>query len=66
MNGQQVDTKQVSEKTVLFNGGNAPPGTKHVDPAEENVDKAFRSVSGAIPVYGYSEVHLAPGSTQSR
>ncbi|KAI8526680.1 hypothetical protein RHMOL_Rhmol12G0014400 [Rhododendron molle] len=60
-NKQQVDTKQVfEEKTESCSDNvNAPPRTKHVDPSEENVDKACLSVSRAIPVSGESVVCLA-------
>ncbi|KAG5520431.1 hypothetical protein RHGRI_033125 [Rhododendron griersonianum] len=58
---QQVDTKQVFEEKTesCSDNGNAPPRTKHVDPSEENVDKACLSVSRAIPVSGESVVCLA-------
>lgn len=61
MNRQQVDTKQVFEEKTesCSDNGNTPPRTKHVDPSEENVDKACLSVSRAIPVSGESVVHLA-------
>ncbi|XP_029125790.1 uncharacterized protein LOC114915337 [Cajanus cajan] len=41
---QHIDTTQVFEKTESCSD------TKHVDPTEENVDKACLSVSRAIPV----------------
>ncbi|KAG5520434.1 hypothetical protein RHGRI_033125 [Rhododendron griersonianum] len=58
---QQVDTKQVFEEKTesCSDNSNAPPRTKHVDPSEENVDKACLSVSRAIPVSGESVVCLA-------
>ncbi|XP_019461377.1 PREDICTED: switch-associated protein 70 [Lupinus angustifolius] len=48
---QQIDTSQVFEKTESCSD------TKHVDPTEENVDKACLSVSREIPAE--SVVHMA-------
>ncbi|KAJ1379660.1 putative switch-associated protein 70-like, partial [Sesbania bispinosa] len=50
---QHIDTTQVIEKTESCSD------TKHVDPTEENVDKACLSVSRAIPVPAESVVHMA-------
>ncbi|XAR52807.1 hypothetical protein NMG60_11021083 [Bertholletia excelsa] len=48
---RQVDTKQVSEEETKSCSGtdNSPSLTKHVDPSEENVDKAVLTVSRSIP-----------------
>ncbi|XP_027171139.1 switch-associated protein 70 [Coffea eugenioides] len=57
---QQVDTKQVfEEKSESCSDSSNVPLTKHVDPSEENVDKACLSVSRAIPMNRESIVHLA-------
>ncbi|PSS16413.1 Switch-associated protein like [Actinidia chinensis var. chinensis] len=60
---QQVDTKQVFEEKIesCSDNGNTVPRTKHVDPSDDNVDKACLSVSRAIPVSGESVVHLVAG-----
>ncbi|TKY57196.1 Switch-associated protein 70 [Spatholobus suberectus] len=50
---QHIDTTQVFEKTESCSD------TKHVDPTEENVDKACLSVSRAIPVPAENVVHMA-------
>lgn len=50
---QHIDTTQVVEKTESCSD------TKHVDPTEENVDKACLSVSRAIPIPAESVVHMA-------
>lgn len=48
---QQIDTKQVFEKTESCSDINGiRPLTKHVDSSDENVDKACLSVSKAVPV----------------
>ncbi|CAL5335417.1 unnamed protein product [Camellia sinensis] len=44
---QQIDTKQVFEAESCSDTGNTQPLTKHVDPSDENVDKACLSVSRA-------------------
>ncbi|KAI8011135.1 Switch-associated protein 70 [Camellia lanceoleosa] len=44
---QQIDTKQVFEAESCSDTGNTLPLTKHVDPSDENVDKACLSVSRA-------------------
>ncbi|GMP51884.1 hypothetical protein CsSME_00017938 [Camellia sinensis var. sinensis] len=44
---QQIDTKQVFEAESCSDMGNTQPLTKHVDPSDENVDKACLSVSRA-------------------
>uniref|UniRef100_A0A5B7BQL6 Putative switch-associated protein 70 n=1 Tax=Davidia involucrata TaxID=16924 RepID=A0A5B7BQL6_DAVIN len=58
---QQVDTKQVfEEKTESCSDiANTLPLTKHVDPSDDDVDKACLSVSRAVPVSGENVVHLA-------
>ncbi|KAK2991740.1 hypothetical protein RJ640_002560, partial [Escallonia rubra] len=60
LNRQQGDTKQVFEEKAesCSNNGNTQPLTKHVDPSEENVDKACLSISRATPTSGESVVHL--------
>nr|GMC79013.1 switch-associated protein 70 [Ipomoea batatas] len=64
---QQVDdAKQVFEEKTESCSSNANnlPETKHMDPSEENVDKACLSVSKAIePVPTESVVHLAVDQT---
>ncbi|GAV59990.1 PH domain-containing protein [Cephalotus follicularis] len=55
---QQIDTKQIFEKTESSDIGNTPL-TKHVDLSDENVDKACLSVSRAVPVSGESVVDMA-------
>lgn len=54
-----MDSMQVfEEKTESCSDiGSTQPLTKHVDPSEENVDKACLSVSRAIAVSGESLVH---------
>ncbi|KAK3008225.1 hypothetical protein RJ639_015338 [Escallonia herrerae] len=57
---QQGDTKQVFEEKAesCSNNVNGQPLTKHVNPSEENVDKACLSISRATPTSGESVVHL--------
>ncbi|XP_004491315.1 uncharacterized protein [Cicer arietinum] len=50
---QHIDATQVVEKTESCSD------TKHVDPTEENVDKACLSVSRAIPIPAENVVHMA-------
>ncbi|WVY90509.1 hypothetical protein V8G54_036023 [Vigna mungo] len=50
---QHIDTTQVFEKTESCSD------TKHVDPTEENVDKACLSVSRAMPAPAENVVHMA-------
>ncbi|XP_057441362.1 uncharacterized protein LOC130733249 [Lotus japonicus] len=50
---QHIDTTQVFEKKESCSD------TKHVDPTEENVDKACLSVSRAIPAPAENVVHMA-------
>ncbi|CAA3014122.1 switch-associated protein 70 [Olea europaea var. sylvestris] len=54
---QQVETRQViEEKTESCSGmGGDLPRTKHVNPSEENVDKACLSVTKALPEPAESE-----------
>lgn len=64
---QQVDdAKQVFEEKSESCSSNANnlPETKHMDPSEENVDKACLSISKAIePVPTENVVHLAVDQT---
>lgn len=50
---QHIDATQVVEKTESCSD------TKHVDPTEENVDKACLSVSRANPIPAENVVHMA-------
>ncbi|CAI9089956.1 OLC1v1024614C1 [Oldenlandia corymbosa var. corymbosa] len=65
---QQVDTKQVFEEKSESSSDTSSSVTltKHVDPSDENVDKACLSVSKAIPMNGESVVHLSVDSTNIR
>ncbi|KAL0444720.1 UNVERIFIED_CONTAM: hypothetical protein Slati_2194700 [Sesamum latifolium] len=58
---QQAETRQVFEEKneSCSSGGGDLPLTKHVDPSQENVDKACLSVSKATPVPAENVVHLA-------
>lgn len=57
---QHIDTTQVFEKTESCSD------TKHVDPMEENVDKACLSVSRAMPDPAESVVHMATDQVNVR
>lgn len=64
---QQIDTRQVFEKTESCSDiGDASPLTKHVDPSEENVDKACLSVSRAVSNPGENVVHMAEDNANLR
>ena len=60
LNRQHIDSTQVIEKTESCSD------TKHVDPTEENVDKACLSVSRTVPVPAESVVHMATDQVNAR